>query len=112
MLQSESEHLAPRTRFVAEAADSCDVTTGKIRFSTFAVGVRNRFSFENLMWENGVADEGAASSSSPWYAKVRHSLVGVSVGCGHLGGFMGCCFTCSCSTFAACTWLTRVQTDA
>ena len=98
MFQSESEHLAPRRRFVAEAADSCDVTTGKIRFSTFAVGVRNRFSFENLMWDNGVADEGAASSSSPWYAKVKHSgflLGGVDI--------LGCCFTCSWSTFAACT---------
>ena len=33
MFQSESDHLAPRRRFVAEAADSCDFTTGKIRFS-------------------------------------------------------------------------------
>ena len=103
MFQSESEHLAPRTRFVAEAADSCDVTIGKIRFSTFAVGVRNRFSFENLMWDNGVADEGAASSSSLWCAKVKHSgfLVGVDI--------LGCCFTCSWSTFAACTLFKRTH---
>ena len=102
MFQSESEHLVPR--FVAEAAESCDVTTGKIRFSTFAVGVRNRFSFENLMWDNGVADEGAASSSSPWYAKVKHSgflLGGVDI--------LGCCFTCSWSIFAACTLFKRTH---
>ena len=45
----------------------------KIRFSTFAVGVRNRFSFESLMWENDLTDEGAASSSSLW--RCRHSAV-------------------------------------
>ena len=55
------------------------------------------------MWDNGVADEGAASSSSPWYAKVRHSgfLLGVDI--------LGCCFTCSCSTFAACTLFKRTH---
>ena len=45
----------------------------KIRFSTFAVGVRNRFSLENLMWDNIVADDG----SSLWYAKVSTFRLGV-----------------------------------
>ena len=68
MVQYESEHLAPRRRFVAEAAD----WFWKDPF--LRSWCPKQVLRENLVWDNGVADEGAASSSSPWYAKVFRLL--------------------------------------